>query len=32
MTKTVIGTRAYWIVDSIVFTSRKAALEYLAGR
>ena len=32
MTKIVVGTRAYWIVDSILFTSHKAALEYRAGK
>lgn len=28
MTKVVVGTRAYWVVDGNVFTTWKAALEY----
>lgn len=32
MAKTIIGGRAFWIVDGIVFTNWKAALEYRAGR
>lgn len=32
MTKTIVNGRAFWIVDGMTFASRKAALEYIAGR
>ncbi len=32
MTKTVVGGRAYWIVDGNVFTTLNDALEYLRGK
>lgn len=32
MARVILGGRAYWLVDSIVFASREAALEYIEGR
>jgi hypothetical protein len=32
MARVIIGSRTYWLVDGIVFTSHQAAVEYRQSR